>query len=115
MVRPRAFQVTTRINIRSFDGRDYTLTTDASLDMVHVVARGEVDVAVLNPSHALTAAYLGKGPFSEPLPVRAVTVIPSPDWLFFAVTEKTGLSSLAELRDRKFPLRVSVPAGRDNI
>src|SRR5206468_7401780 len=113
MVRPRAFQVTTWIEVRAPGGGPaFAVTTDASLEMVQRVAAGEVDLAVLNPSAALTAAYLGKGPFSAPLPVRAVTVLPSPDWFFIAVTEASGLTSLAEVKDRKYPLRVSVAAGR---
>jgi TRAP-type uncharacterized transport system substrate-binding protein len=119
MVRPPSFQATTTIQLQGFGGDlKFALSTDASLDMVGRVARGEVDIAILNPSAALTAAYLGKGPFAEPLPVRAVSVIPSTDWFFFAVTEATGLTSLAEIKARKYPLRVSVrpaPAGRPDI
>ena len=72
------------------------------------VARGEVQVAIINPAGPLALALRGKGPFSSPIPVRAITVIPSPDQLAFAVTERTGLKSLHDIRERRFPLRVSM-------
>ena len=46
--------------------------------------------------------------------MRAITIIPSPDQLAFAVTEKTGLKSLHEIRERRMPLRVSVRGQRDH-
>jgi TRAP-type uncharacterized transport system substrate-binding protein len=41
-------------------------------------------------------------------------VIPSPDQLAFAVAERTGIKSLAEIRERRFPLRVSLRGQRDH-
>ena len=55
-------------------------------------------------------AYLGKGPFSAPAPLPAITVIPSRDWLGFAVTEVSGITSLADIKRRRYPLRVSLKA-----
>jgi hypothetical protein len=71
-------------------------------------ARGEVDLGIINPAQPLAMAYRGTGPFKEPLPVRTVTVIPSEDAFFFAVSGQTGLSSLAEIVERRYPLRVSM-------
>jgi len=83
----------------------------AALDMV---ARGEMQLAISNPAMYLALAVRGTGPYKKPIPLRAITVIPSPDQLAFAVSEKTGLHSLEELRDRRLPLRVSVRGQRDH-
>ena len=79
-------------------------------DLAFAVARGEIDLAAINPSAYLTMAHRGTGPFPEPLPLRTVAVMPSWDRMAFAVSERTGISSIAELRDRKYPLRVSIRA-----
>jgi hypothetical protein len=49
----------------------------------------------------------GKVPFKNPIPLRAITVIPASDQLEFAVAERTGIKFLSEIRERRFPLRVS--------
>jgi TRAP-type uncharacterized transport system substrate-binding protein len=77
-------------------------------DLAFAVARGELDVVAVNPSAFMIMAYRGTGPFSEPLPIRALAVMPSWDRMAFAVSEKTGLTSLAELRERRYPLQVSI-------
>jgi hypothetical protein len=68
---------------------------------------------MLNPGVLLTMAYRGIGPFTAPQPLRAITVLPAYDQLAFAVTEGTGLASLDEVRERRFPLRVSVRGTHD--
>ena len=85
--------------------------TPAAIDQV---ARGEVQVAIINPAGPLALALRGRGPFSSPIPVRAITVIPSPDQLAFAVSERTGLKSLHDIRERRFPLRVSMRGQMDH-
>ena len=75
----------------------------AALDLV---ARGEMQLAISNPAMYLALAVRGTGPYKKPIPLRAITIIPSPDQLAFAVTEKTGLKSLREIRERRAPLRV---------
>ena len=77
------------------------------------VARGEVHAAMLNPSAMLTLAVRGTGPFAEPQPLAAIGVIPSDDQLAFAVTAASGVTSLAEIAERKTPLRVSVRGSHD--
>ena len=78
------------------------------------VARGEMHLAISNPAMYLALAVRGTGPFKQPIPLRVITVIPSPDQLAFAVTEKTGLRSLREIRERRYPLRVSMRGQRDH-
>jgi len=78
------------------------------------VARGKVQLAIINPAGLLPLAVRGTGPFKIPTPLRAIAVIPSPDQLAFAVTEKTGLQSLREIGERRYPLRVSMRGQMDH-
>lgn len=102
-----------RLTLGSWEGEDFsrrlTFATDG-LQVLFAVARGEVDVASVNPSAYLTMAYRGTGPFPEPLALRALAVIPSWDRMAFAVSERTGLTSIAQIGERKYPLKVSVRA-----
>src|SRR5579862_87512 len=79
-----------------------------SPEVILAVGRGELDLATLNPSALLTMAYRGTGPFAEPLPLRAIAIMPSYDLMGFGLSGQTGLTSLAEVRERKYPLRVSL-------
>ncbi len=81
---------------------------------LELVARGEMQLAISNPAMYLALAVRGTGPYKKPIPLRAITIIPSPDQLAFAVTEKTGVKSLHEIRERRMPLRVSVRGQRDH-
>ncbi len=81
---------------------------NGDFDLAMAVANEDLDVAAINPSAFLSMAYRGTGPYPEPLPVRVIAVMPSLDVMLFAVSEQTGVSSLAELRERRYPLRVSV-------
>jgi len=92
----------------------FTLFGSDAPDSIDQVVNREVDVAIINPSIVLTLAYRGKGPYQKPLPVRAISVIPSRDWLGFAVNASTGLTSLADIKTQRFPLRVSLRAQRDH-
>jgi hypothetical protein len=77
-------------------------------DLAFAVARREIDLAAINPAAYLSMAYRGTGPFSAPLPVRAIGVMPSWDRMAFAVAERCGIRSLAEIQERQYPLRVSI-------
>ena len=105
-----------RINLREQGGKTWPVSmfgsdAPAAIDQV---ARGELQVAIINPAAPLALALRGKGPFKSPIPLRAITVIPSPDQLAFAVTERTGLKSLHDIRERRFPLRVSIRGQMDH-
>jgi TRAP-type uncharacterized transport system substrate-binding protein len=78
------------------------------------VARGEMHLAISNPAMYLALAARGTGPFKQPVPLRGITVIPSPDQLAFAVTEKTGLKTLRDIREGRYPLRVSMRGQKDH-
>jgi TRAP-type uncharacterized transport system substrate-binding protein len=94
--------------------RSVTLFGSDSPDAIEQVANGTVQLAMVNPAEPLTLAVRGTGPFKEPLPLRAIAVIPSYDQFAFAVSEKTGIRSLEELRDKRYPLRVSLRGQRDH-
>ncbi len=78
------------------------------IGLAYAVARGDLDAAFVNPSALLSQAYRGVGLFAEPLPVRTLATYPSWDRFVCAVHARTGLSTLQELKDRRFPLKVSV-------
>ena len=74
---------------------------------IRAVAEGKISLAWINPSVAATLAFKGKGPFSKPLPLRTLAVFPSYDVVGFAVHASTGVASLAEIKRKKIPLRLS--------
>lgn len=76
--------------------------------VAHAVARGELEMAMVNPSGLLTQAYRGTGLFSEPLPVRILAVYPSWDRFVFMIHPRTGLKSVAEIKEKRYPLRLSI-------
>jgi TRAP-type uncharacterized transport system substrate-binding protein len=117
MVAPRQFwqrQVLVKLRHPGDERWTFTFAASDSAETIHEVVRREVDIAIINPSGVLTMAYLGKGPFSAPAPLRAITVIPSRDWLGFAVTEASGIASLADIKARRYPLRVSLRGQMDH-
>ena len=74
---------------------------------IAAVAEGKVSLAWVNPSVLLTMAYRGKGPFRKRLRLRTVAVFPSYDVMGFAVHESTGITSLAQIKKERFPLKLS--------
>src|SRR5258706_4770822 len=75
--------------------------------LAHAVARGELEAAIVNPSAMLTQAVRGKGLFKEPLPLCIVANYPSWDRFVFAVHPRSGVKSLADVRAKRIPLRIS--------
>ncbi len=76
--------------------------------LAHAVVAGEIEMAFVNPSGALTQAYRGTGQFAEPLPVRVVASYPSWDRFVVLLHERTGLRSLADVKEQRYPLRLSI-------
>jgi TRAP-type uncharacterized transport system substrate-binding protein len=105
-----------RIMMRPQGGEEkgISLFGSDSHEAIDLVARGEVQLAIVNPAAPLTLAYRGRGPFKEPIPVRTIAVIPSLDEFAFAVSEKTGITSLHDIRERKYPLKVTLRGQRDH-
>jgi TRAP-type uncharacterized transport system substrate-binding protein len=95
-------------------GWTVTLFASDSPAAIQEVARGQAQVAIINPSSALNLAHQGTGPFKEPVPLRAIAVVPDFDQIGFAVLERTGIRSLADVKEKRFPLRVSLRGQRDH-
>ncbi len=75
------------------------------------VGRKKYDLAFANPAALARMAYLGRGFYKEKIPLRAIGVFPTWDRLVFAIHPRTGISSLAELKAKKYPLCVSTRVG----
>ena len=105
-----------RISLREQGSSEWPLTLFASDSpaAIHEVASGKTQFAIINPSMILKLAVLGSAPFNEPLPLRAIAVLPSLDQMVFAVSAATGLKSFADIRERRFPLKVSLRGQPDH-
>lgn len=90
------------------------LSTLSTVAAVEEVVSGRATTAFTNPSAVLTLAYLGRGPFKTPQPVRAIAVIPSLDQYMFAVKRDTGLVNFEDIGARRFPLRIAGRAQQDH-
>lgn len=92
------------------DTRSLISTGRGAADNLRAVGRGEVDVAVTTPSAFASMAMAGTGPFEgEAYPyLRALGEVPHADRLLFAVQRGLGVSSLAEIRERRVPLRLAI-------
>jgi len=84
------------------------LSTGSAILAEEVARGGGVDLAFVNPSALLTQAYRGVGLFSKPLPLRIVASYPSWDRMVFAVHPRAGIRSLADIKSKRYPLRISV-------
>src|SRR5437763_11937414 len=84
------------------------LGTGSAILAEQVAAGDGIDLAFVNPSALLTQAYRGVGLFRAPLPVRIVAVYPSWDRFVFMVHPRTGIRSLADIKAKRYALRVSV-------
>jgi TRAP-type uncharacterized transport system substrate-binding protein len=83
------------------------LATGAAV-LAEAVCRGDVELAFVNPSAMLTQAYRGVGIFDKPLPVRIVACYPSWDRAVCVVHPRTGITSLAQIKEKKIPLKLSL-------
>jgi TRAP-type uncharacterized transport system substrate-binding protein len=71
------------------------------------VATGELDAAITTPSVTAQMATAGNGIYSEPYAgLRAIAAYPHIDFLVFMVDASTGITSLEELAERRYPLRL---------
>ena len=84
------------------------LATGSAILAEEIAKADSIELAFVNPSALLTQAYRGVGLFKAPLPVRIVAVYPSWDRFVFMVHPRTGIRSLADIKAKRYPLRVSV-------
>jgi TRAP-type uncharacterized transport system substrate-binding protein len=87
-------------------GKPVTMFGISSAEGIFAVASREIDLAMINPAAVLAVALRGQGIFKEPMPVRAIAVIPSWDAFVFAVRPETGLTRLEDIAIRKPKLRI---------
>jgi TRAP-type uncharacterized transport system substrate-binding protein len=95
-------------------GKPTTLFAVSSAEGIYAVAKGEADLAIINPACVLSVAVKGKGMFKEPLPLKAVTVIPSWDQFVFAVRPDTGLTRFEDIAAKKPKLRIMMRGALDH-
>jgi TRAP-type uncharacterized transport system substrate-binding protein len=105
-----------RISLREqgSNGWPLTLFGSDSPATIHEVAAGKVQFAMINPGMILKVAALGNAPFNEPIPLRIIAILPALDQMVFAVKQATGLKSLTDIRDGKFPLKLSLRGQPDH-
>ena len=91
---------------RHSDGIDFSIAVGGFQEL-KAVAQKKISLLWLNPSVAATMAVKGTGPFSKPLPLKTIAVFPSHDVVGFAVHQSTGITSLAQIKQERIPLRLS--------
>lgn len=82
-------------------------------DSIREVFERKLDISIMNPGAILTMAHKGVGLFAEPMQVALIAVMPHYDQLAFAVSKASGLTSLIDIREKRYPLRVSVRGSLD--
>jgi TRAP-type uncharacterized transport system substrate-binding protein len=95
-------------------GRPVTMFAISSAEGIFAVAAREADLAMINPAAVLAVALRGQSIFKEPMPLRAVAVIPSWDAFVFAVRPETGLSRFEDIAARKPKLRILMRSAADH-
>ena len=89
--------------------RPYLRMSTGSPILARAVMRGDLDMAFVNPSGFVTQMYRGTGLFAgAPLPVRVVASYPSWDRYVHLIHPRTGITSLAQVKAQRYPLRVSI-------
>jgi len=74
-----------------------------------LVAAGDYDFAITTPAWVGRAAVEGNAPFTSPLPLRAIACFPHDDRMVLAVRRETGITTIREILERRYPLRISTP------
>jgi TRAP-type uncharacterized transport system substrate-binding protein len=100
-----------QITARALEPYGYALTVNPEAMMTRnprMVAAGDVDFGATRAANA-RAAYLASGGFEGEQPrtnLRAVAAIQHPSWEAIAVRWETGITSLADIKERRMPVRV---------
>lgn len=100
---PLASQITLALGYRDSDL--------GGIGILSLVDQKKFDFGFANPSGLARMALLGVGPYRKKLSLRAIGVFPSWDRLVFAVRKDTGIRSLEEIKEKKYPLVVSTRSG----
>jgi TRAP-type uncharacterized transport system substrate-binding protein len=87
--------------------RPWLRMSSGSPILAHAVGKGELEMAIVNPSGLLTQAYRGTGLFNKPLPLRVVANYPSWDRFVMLFHPRIRIGSLADIREKRLPLRIS--------
>ena len=105
-----------RISLREQGAAEWPLALFASDSpaTLYEVAAKKVQFAIINPGMILKLAAMGGAPFKQSMPLRIMAVLPSCDQMVFAVKSDTGLNSFSEIRERRFPLKVSLRGQPDH-
>jgi TRAP transporter TAXI family solute receptor len=74
-----------------------------------LVARGQYHMGVTTPSWVGMLAAQGLPPFTESLPLCSLAQFEHDDRLVFAVRRSTGIKSLRDIKEKRYPLKVSTP------
>ncbi|KAF9888224.1 hypothetical protein FE257_009219 [Aspergillus nanangensis] len=80
------------------------------IEAITAVHRGEAQLAIATPAQLISTALRGEGIFARfgPMPeLRSLAVLPQNDRMVLAVSPKHGISSFADLRQKKPALRIA--------
>lgn len=86
---------------------DYHNISRAFRDGILLVGDGKAEVVFVNTPHLAAMAVAGRGLFDRPVPLRGIGVYPSEDWTVLAVDPKLGIRSFADLREKRYPLKIA--------
>src|SRR5947208_1394432 len=77
---------------------------------VRAVGDGLAQIGVGTPAVSARLCLDGQGTFERPRPaLRSIGVVPHRDALVVGAVEELGLTTVDEVRERRMPLRLSVP------
>jgi TRAP transporter TAXI family solute receptor len=77
------------------------------LQSIHLVSEGAYHMGITTPGWFARLAMEGRPPFDKPMPIRALAQFPHNDRMAFAVRKECGINTFADLREQKYPLKVS--------
>jgi len=106
-------QVTINIESQGDELGAFRMFGANSPDSIRQIFERKLDISIMNPGVILSMAHRGVGLFSEPMQLALIAVMPHHDQLAFAVSESSGLKSLDDIREKRFPLRLSVRGSQD--
>jgi TRAP-type uncharacterized transport system substrate-binding protein len=78
---------------------------------LRAVGDGLAHIGVSTPAAAARLCFDGQATFDRPRPaLRSIGVVPHRDALVLGVVDEVGAKSIDDIRDRKLPVRLSVPS-----